>query len=68
MTTTTRGHRRQTMTYNLTLTFTVKDLDNSDEAYDFATSLAEHVLDTFNDNDTINPLVQIEAIQEITNV
>jgi hypothetical protein len=43
------------MTYNISLTFEVKRLASLDEAQDFATAIAEHVADTFNDDQTISP-------------
>lgn len=39
------------------LTVTVPSITDKDEAEDFGDSLAEHVLDTFNDDDSINSLI-----------
>lgn len=44
--------------YHLSLTFTVTGLKSKQDAEDCAINLAEHVLDTFNDNGSIDPIVQ----------
>lgn len=49
------------MVYEITITFTVHNLKGDTEAHDFGTSLAEHVADTFNDDESISSLVHIQA-------
>ena len=42
------------MRYDITLTFNVGKLKTEQDAIAFANSLAEHVLDTFNDDNSIH--------------
>jgi hypothetical protein len=38
--------------------------EDVEEAFDLGVSAVEHLLDTFNDNETIHPLIKIEAYLE----
>jgi hypothetical protein len=44
----------KTMRYDITLTFNVGKLKTEQDATDFANSLAERALDTFNDDSSIH--------------
>jgi hypothetical protein len=49
------------MVYEITCTFRVAKLKDDAEAKEFGASLCEHVLDTFNDDGSISPLVTVKA-------
>lgn len=51
------------MKFDITVRFTVDDLDTKRDAREFGQSLAEHVLHTFNDNETISPYVDIIVVK-----
>lgn len=54
------------MTYTMTLTFTVHGLTSLNDARDMQANMAEHVLDTFNDDDaTIEPFVKLGKVEKI---
>lgn len=52
---------KKTYTVQVTLQVTT---ENVEEAFDLGVSAVEHLLDTFNDNETIHPLVRVEAYLE----
>lgn len=43
----------------ITLTFHVKGLQSAEEGHEFAASLVEHVLETFNDDESIDSSVDV---------
>jgi nitric oxide synthase oxygenase domain/subunit len=49
------------MTYDITVTFSVSDIRDREEAHEFGIALAEHVLDTFNDDQTIDPGIALHV-------
>lgn len=46
--------------FNVSITLTVEAI-SEEEAIGIGYGAAEHLLDTFNDNKSISPLVQVEA-------
>lgn len=48
-------------TYEINVTFTVRELSSKQDAIDFGGSLADHVLDTFNDDGSIDSLVDVRV-------
>lgn len=49
------------MQYDITITFTVFGLKDKHAAHEFGVSLAEHVFDTFNDDGSIGPAVEVRS-------
>lgn len=49
------------MTYDITITFTVSGLENGDAAEEMGLDIASHVRDTYNDDESIGPLVDIKT-------
>ncbi len=53
------------MKFNVTLHLVV-EAETSADAVDIGFSACEHLCDTFNDNDSISPLVSVEANAVVT--
>jgi hypothetical protein len=51
------------MTYLIKTEFRVKGLNSNKDARAMGNSIAEHVLDTFNDDLSIDPLVFVEFVR-----
>lgn len=49
------------MRYTITLEFTVRGVGNHDDALEVGASMADHMLDTFNDNQSLHHLVGVSA-------
>lgn len=54
------------MTYDITCTFTVKGIRNTEEAKEIGVNLCEHILDTFNDDNSIHPLTSVHVKRDRT--
>lgn len=52
------------MEYEITCKFIVSELEDAGAAEEFGMSLCEHVLDTFNDNETIAPMYGVQVKRE----
>lgn len=39
----------------------IVEADDADEAHDLGMSMCEHLVDTFNDDDSISPLVRVDV-------
>jgi flagellar biosynthesis regulator FlbT len=48
------------MKFKVRLTLFV-EADNADDANEMGIAMCEHLVDTFNDNDSISPLVSVDA-------
>jgi hypothetical protein len=51
------------MKYEVKITLTI-EAESSSDAYDIGIGAAEHLVDTFNDNDSISSLVLIQVSEE----
>jgi len=49
------------MVYEISCTFTVRKLGCEIEAKEFGTALCEHIVDTFNDDGSIDSLVAVSV-------
>lgn len=52
------------MLYELTIRFNVSKCDSKDEALELASSMLEHLSETFNDDDSLRTVgVEVQAVQ-----